>query len=73
MALKDDIAAPIRHADRFYIGGEWVTPSSDATIDVIDSGTEEVLLQRGRGAGGGHGPGRDRRPPGVRRGTLAPA
>ncbi|MGD0883234.1 MAG: aldehyde dehydrogenase [Acidimicrobiales bacterium] len=41
MALKDDITAPIRHADRFYIGGEWVVPSSDATIDVIDSGTEE--------------------------------
>jgi acyl-CoA reductase-like NAD-dependent aldehyde dehydrogenase len=41
MALKDDTTAPIRHADRFYIGGEWVTPSSDATIDVIDSGTEE--------------------------------
>lgn len=41
MALKDDSIAPIRHADRFYIGGEWVAPSSDATFDVIDSGTEE--------------------------------
>jgi acyl-CoA reductase-like NAD-dependent aldehyde dehydrogenase len=41
MALKDDTTAPIRHADRFYIGGEWVAPSSGATIDVIDSGTEE--------------------------------
>ena len=41
MALKDDITAPIRHADRFYIGGEWVAPSSGDTIDVIDSGTEE--------------------------------
>jgi len=34
--------APVRHADRFFIGGEWVAPSSDATIDVIDSGTEEL-------------------------------
>ena len=34
--------APVRHADRFFIGGEWVEPSSDATVDVIDSGTEEV-------------------------------
>ena len=33
---------PVQHADRFFIGGEWVEPSSDATIDVIDSGTEEV-------------------------------
>jgi acyl-CoA reductase-like NAD-dependent aldehyde dehydrogenase len=41
VALKDDITAPIRHTDRFYIGGEWVAPSSGDTIDVIDSGTEE--------------------------------
>jgi aldehyde dehydrogenase (NAD+) len=33
---------PLRHADRFFIGGEWVEPSSDASIDVIDSTTEEV-------------------------------
>ena len=33
---------PVQHADRFFIGGEWVAPSSDATVDVIDSGTEEV-------------------------------
>jgi acyl-CoA reductase-like NAD-dependent aldehyde dehydrogenase len=34
--------APLRHPDRFFIGGEWVVPASDATVDVIDSGTEEV-------------------------------
>jgi acyl-CoA reductase-like NAD-dependent aldehyde dehydrogenase len=34
--------APVSHADRFFIGGEWVQPSSDATIDVIDCGTEEL-------------------------------
>jgi acyl-CoA reductase-like NAD-dependent aldehyde dehydrogenase len=45
MALKDDIAAPIRHADRFFVGGEWVAPSTDATIDVIDSGTEELYFR----------------------------
>ena len=33
--------APIRHSDRFFIGGEWVSSSSDARIDVIDSTTEE--------------------------------
>jgi aldehyde dehydrogenase (NAD+) len=36
--------APIRHADRFYIGGHWVAPSSDATIKVIDSGTEQLYF-----------------------------
>ena len=36
--------APVRQPDRFFIGGEWVEPSSDATIDVIDSGTEELYF-----------------------------
>ena len=44
MSLANDISVPIRHPDRFFIGGQWVTPSSDATIDVIDSGTEEVYF-----------------------------
>ena len=43
MSLADDVKAPIRHADRFFIGGQWVQPSSDATIKVIDSGTEELF------------------------------
>ena len=39
-------AAPqhIRHPDRFFIGGEWVQPSSRSRIDVRDSATEEVFL-----------------------------
>jgi aldehyde dehydrogenase (NAD+) len=37
-------SAPIRHADRFFIGGQWVAPSSDATIQVIDSDTEQVYF-----------------------------
>ena len=44
MSLADDVKAPIRHADRFFIGGHWVQPSSDATIKVIDSGTEELFF-----------------------------
>jgi acyl-CoA reductase-like NAD-dependent aldehyde dehydrogenase len=36
--------APIRHTDRFYIGGQWVAPSSDAKISVIDSDTEQVYF-----------------------------
>ena len=34
----------VRHADRFFIGGEWVKPSSSSRIDVRDSATEEVFL-----------------------------
>src|SRR5512134_768163 len=34
----------IRHADRFFIGGEWAEPSSRSRIDVRDSATEEVFL-----------------------------
>ena len=44
MTLANDISAPLRHADRFFIGGEWVTPSSKAVIDVIDSATEELFF-----------------------------
>jgi aldehyde dehydrogenase (NAD+) len=33
---------PLRSTDRFYIDGEWVAPTSSATIDVIDSATEEL-------------------------------
>jgi len=39
-----DVSVPIRHTDRFFIGGEWVAPSSDSTITVIDSHTEQAYL-----------------------------
>ncbi len=42
MSAAKVTTAPVHHADRFFIGGEWVEPSSAATIDVIDSGTEEL-------------------------------
>jgi acyl-CoA reductase-like NAD-dependent aldehyde dehydrogenase len=37
-----ETTTPVAHADRFFIGGDWVEPSSSETIDVIDSGTEEL-------------------------------
>src|SRR5689334_20364268 len=37
--------SPVREPDRFFIGGGWVEPSSDAMIDVIDSGTEELFYR----------------------------
>jgi aldehyde dehydrogenase (NAD+) len=44
MTTSADVSVPIKHADRFFIGGEWVTPSSDSTITVIDSHTEQAYL-----------------------------
>ena len=42
--LGQRATVPIKHTDRFFIGGEWVTPSSDSTITVIDSHTEQDYL-----------------------------
>ncbi len=36
---------PIRHDDRFFIGGKWVEPSSADVIEVIDSSTEEPYFR----------------------------
>ena len=45
VTVTSEAAVPLRHPDRFYIDGRWVTPSSDATFEVIDSGTEEVYFR----------------------------
>jgi aldehyde dehydrogenase (NAD+) len=39
--MTNALTAPIRHNDRFFIGGSWVEPSSSDLIEVIDSATEE--------------------------------
>ncbi len=39
-----EATVPIEHTDRFFIGGQWVTPSSESKINVIDSRTEQVFL-----------------------------
>lgn len=39
--MTNDTAVPIRHNDRFFIGGSWVEPTSADLIEVIDSATEE--------------------------------
>jgi aldehyde dehydrogenase (NAD+) len=39
-----EATVPVKHTDRFFIGGQWVTPSSDSKINVIDSHTERVYL-----------------------------
>ncbi len=45
MTATGDTAVPLRHPDRFFIDGEWVAPSSDATVEVIDSSTELVYFR----------------------------
>src|SRR5918912_3395615 len=37
------VAAEIQVRDKLYIGGEWVDPAGDETIDVVNSTTEEVM------------------------------
>jgi aldehyde dehydrogenase (NAD+) len=44
MTLTEQPRKLIRHADRFYIGGEWVRPTSEAVIEVVDSTTEMPFL-----------------------------
>ncbi len=45
MTVVDRQPVPLHHVDRLFIGGGWVEPSSDATIDVIDPATEEQFLR----------------------------
>ena len=35
----------VRHPDRFFIDGDWVAPSSRATIDVISPATEQLFMR----------------------------
>ncbi len=44
ITLERPTSGIIRHPDRFFIGGEWIAPSSDATIDVITPSTEELFV-----------------------------
>jgi aldehyde dehydrogenase (NAD+) len=45
MTMTNEVRAPIGHPDRFFVGGEWVAPSSDSAFDVVDSSTEEVYFR----------------------------
>ena len=45
MSLANEVTAPLRHPDRFFIGGQWVEPSSASTIDVIDSDSEQLFFR----------------------------
>ncbi len=45
VTVESQPAAPMRSPDRFFIGGEWVAPSTDSAFDVIDAGTEQVFFR----------------------------
>ncbi len=45
MSIASAPTAPVQHGDQFFIGGEWVKPSSQAMFDVIDSNSEEVYYR----------------------------
>jgi aldehyde dehydrogenase (NAD+) len=45
MSLTDDVQVNLKGTNSFFIGGEWVTPSSDSTFEVIDSGTERAIFR----------------------------
>lgn len=45
MSVITEPVVPLSNNDRFFIGGEWVKPSSDAVLDVIDSATEQLYFR----------------------------
>jgi acyl-CoA reductase-like NAD-dependent aldehyde dehydrogenase len=45
MTTTTEAVVPLSHNDRLFIDGEWVKPSSDAALDVIDSATEELYYR----------------------------
>ena len=45
MFQVDQANAPVRYPDRFFIGGEWVVPSTAATITVVAPATERVYMR----------------------------
>ena len=59
--------ADVPSFDRFFIGGEWVKPSSSETFTVVSPFTEEVVGHRAGRAGGRH---RRRRRRGPRRAST---
>ena len=44
-SVEQGAVLPLGHLDRFFVGGAWVTPSSDTTIDVIDPGSERLFFR----------------------------
>ena len=71
MTLANETRSPLQNADRFFIGGEWVQPSSNSMIDVIDSATEELFFQIAEAQAADMDRAVAAREAGVRRGPVA--
>jgi aldehyde dehydrogenase (NAD+) len=41
-AAKGD--SSLKYPDRFYIGGEWVSPSTDAKLEIVNPANEETFM-----------------------------
>ena len=45
MSAITEAVVPLSNTSRFFIDGEWIKPTSDTVIDVIDSATEQLYFQ----------------------------
>ena len=45
MSELNEMAAPVRNAGCFFIDGQWVKPSSDSMIEVIDPASERLYFR----------------------------
>jgi len=43
--MSEATAINLKHPDRFFIGGEWVKPSSERMLDVVSPSTEQTILR----------------------------
>src|SRR4029079_16937574 len=44
MSTTSEVRAPLSNPDKLFVGGEWVAPSSDSRIAVIEPATEELFF-----------------------------
>ncbi|MEY2471290.1 MAG: aldehyde dehydrogenase [Actinomycetota bacterium] len=45
MSVQDEVLSPLTKPNHFFIGGDWVSPSSSSVFEVIESATEEVFMR----------------------------
>jgi aldehyde dehydrogenase (NAD+) len=43
--MSEAIAINLKHPERFFVGGEWVTPSSERMLDIVSPSTEQTILR----------------------------
>ncbi len=43
--MSDALAIHLKHPDRFFIGGQWVQPSTSRMLDLVSPSTEQTILR----------------------------